>query len=99
MAIEPFDRDSSMLPEMLLVVSPSMKRMFKKYGSVVSLDFTYKLVRDIHPGARNADQNPIWNCIGADDVCAGYASCCHHDPIKSASKTAVVIRKMLDVSI
>ena len=30
------------------------------------------------------------------DVCAGYESYCHHHPVKSARKAAVVIRKMLD---
>jgi hypothetical protein len=37
---------------MLIIVSPSMKLMFQKYGEVASLDFTYKLVRDIHPSGK-----------------------------------------------
>lgn len=39
-------------PEMLLLTNERMKEEFKRYGDVVSFDYTFNLIKDTHPSGR-----------------------------------------------
>lgn len=49
---EPFERDSDMLPDLLIAISPLMKQMYHKYGEVAGIDFTFKLIREKHTSGK-----------------------------------------------
>jgi hypothetical protein len=47
---EPHESTYSTLPNMLLIVSPQMKTNYLRYGSFVSFDLTFHLIKDRKDG-------------------------------------------------
>jgi hypothetical protein len=50
---DPFSESMDELPELMIVVSPKMKRNFEKYGNWVGFDFTFNLVQENHANGKN----------------------------------------------
>ena len=47
MQYDPFELKSSAVPDIFILVSPSMKELYRKYGSFVSFDLTFHVAVDL----------------------------------------------------
>lgn len=50
-SISPYELGSNKLPDLLIIITPLMRKNFEKYGrdQFTSFDFTFNLIKDAHP--------------------------------------------------
>jgi len=48
-SIAPYELDSSRLPDLLIIITPLMKKNYERYGQFTAFDLTFNLIKDAHP--------------------------------------------------
>ena len=48
-SIAPYELDSNRLPDLLIIITPLMKKNYQRYGQFTSFDLTFNLIKDPHP--------------------------------------------------
>ena len=48
-SITPYELDANRLPDLLIIITPLMKKNYQRYGQFTSFDLTFNLIKDPHP--------------------------------------------------
>ena len=48
-SISPYELDSNRLPDLLIIITPLMKKNYQRYGQFTSFDLTFNMIKDPHP--------------------------------------------------
>ena len=48
-SIAPYELDSNRLPDLLIIITPLMKKNYQRYGQFTSFDLTFNMIKDPHP--------------------------------------------------